>query len=132
MRKLLLDTHIWVWQVEGSSDQPAGVRRLLASDGVACWISPITVWEVLLLGERGRLTFAASDPHGWVRRALRETPCAEAPLTHDVAMKSREIPLPHRDPADRFIAATALVYGFELVTCDRRLDGIPGLRIVSR
>ncbi len=34
---------------------------------------------------------------------------------------SRAIELPHPDPADRFLAATALVYGLTLVTADTRL-----------
>ena len=45
----------------------------------------------------------------------------EAPLTHEVAMKSRSIQLPHKDPADRFIAATAFVYGLTLVTADSNI-----------
>lgn len=131
MRKLLLDTHIWVWHVQGSKEQPPGIRRLLDSGDVACWISPITVWEVLLLAERGRLELAP-DPLRWVSRALSEAPCAEAPLTHEVAVRSFELALSHQDPADRFIAATALVYGLELVSCDRRFRGIPGLCVVNR
>jgi PIN domain nuclease of toxin-antitoxin system len=44
---------------------------------------------------------------------------AEAGLTHEIALHSRMIELPHRDPADRFIAATALVNGFHLATSDQ-------------
>lgn len=45
----------------------------------------------------------------------------EAPLTHAVALRSRQINLPHQDPADRFIAATALEYGLTLMTADQHL-----------
>lgn len=131
MRKLLLDTHIWVWHVNASEHLPEGIRRLIVSGEAARWISPITLWEVILLGQRGRLDLQP-DPFRWVSEALDGFRCSEAPLTHEVAIESRKIPLAHQDPADRFIAATALVYGFELVTCDRRLEGIPGLRIVNR
>ena len=48
-------------------------------------------------------------------------PLREAPLTREVASASRSLDLPHEDPADRFIAATAMVYDLTLVTADERL-----------
>ena len=52
---------------------------------------------------------------------LYPQPLQEAPLNFEVTVQSRRIKLPHQDPADRFIAATALVYGFTLVTADKDL-----------
>jgi PIN domain nuclease of toxin-antitoxin system len=48
----------------------------------------------------------------------------EAPLTHEIALAARELPFPHQDPADRFLAATALVLHLTLVTADARLQGL--------
>ena len=48
-------------------------------------------------------------------------PISEAPMTVDVALASRTVDVEHRDPADRFIVATAKVYGLKLVTADARL-----------
>ena len=45
----------------------------------------------------------------------------EAPLTHAVAIRSRQLMLPHQDPADRFIAATALEYNLTLMKADNTL-----------
>jgi len=42
-------------------------------------------------------------------------------MNYEVAIQSRAIDLEHRDPADRFLAATALVYDLTLVTADERL-----------
>ena len=53
----------------------------------------------------------------------------EAPLTFDVALASRSISLPHEDPADRFIAASAKVYGLTLATADKRLSQCPDIDI---
>ena len=54
---------------------------------------------------------------------LRSTPLREAPLNHEVAIQSRSLDLPHQDPADPFLAATAIVYDLTLVTADDRLLG---------
>ena len=45
----------------------------------------------------------------------------EAPLTREVALAAADVGPAHPDPADRFLAATALVYDPTLVTADRRL-----------
>ena len=61
------------------------------------------------------------DPHRWLRKAMSVAPVAEVPLTIDVALASRTVDVEYQDPADRFIVATAKVYGLALVTADARL-----------
>ena len=62
--------------------------------------------------------------------ALANRTMREFPLTHEVALRSRSVRLPHDDPADRFIAATAMVHGLTLVTADRTLLGCPDIRVL--
>ncbi len=57
----------------------------------------------------------------WIATALQTAPINEAPVNIEVALGSRKLNLPHEDPADRFIAATALVFGLTLVTADGHL-----------
>jgi len=54
----------------------------------------------------------------------------EAKLSHSIALKSRLIALPHEDPADRFIAATAWEYGLVLITTDEKLRGARQINVV--
>jgi len=63
---------------------------------------------VPLLAEKGRLVLPP-DAKAWLKKALRAIGAREAPLTGEVSFTSREIQLPHQDPADRFLAATAAV-----------------------
>ena len=62
--------------------------------------------------------------------AFETKPLKEIPLTHEVALRSRSVRLPHDDPADRFIAATATVHGLTLVTADRSLLECPDIRVL--
>jgi PIN domain nuclease of toxin-antitoxin system len=39
-------------------------------------------------------------------------------------LAAHQLPLVHPDPADRFLAATAQVFGLTLVTADERLLGL--------
>ena len=70
--------------------------------------------------ERGRLKVDGPAAE-WVEQMVQALPRWEAPLTHAIAVASRELTLPHQDPADRFLAATARVMGLTLVTADERL-----------
>jgi PIN domain nuclease of toxin-antitoxin system len=51
-------------------------------------------------------------------------PFREASLTHEIAAASQLLRLAHRDPADCFLAATALVLDLTLVTADANLLGL--------
>jgi PIN domain nuclease of toxin-antitoxin system len=57
----------------------------------------------------------------WAERAFEEFPVAEMPLSFEVVRTVETLSLPHGDPADHFLAATALVYDLTLVTIDRNL-----------
>jgi PIN domain nuclease of toxin-antitoxin system len=62
------------------------------------------------------------DLDGWLTKAT--APFQQAPLTHEIVAAARRLPLPHRDPADRFLAATAKVLDLTLVTADANLLGL--------
>jgi len=120
--KLLLDTHVWLWSLAEPGRLSRRVRAAITRTGNELWLSPISVWELLVLAERGRLKLDA-EPRRWVAQALAHTPAQEAVLTFEVAARSRDVLLGHPDPADRFLVATAVVYGLTLVTADDALIG---------
>ena len=124
--RLLLDTHIFLWSLLEPERLRPEVAAALEDKSNELWLSPIVILEVLVLAERGRVVLQP-DAVTWVRRVLEKVPFREAALTHEVAIQSRLVELPHRDPADRFLAATALVYELTLVTADERLLKIPSI-----
>jgi len=127
---LLLDTHIFLWSMLEPDRLTAAVHAALTAPDNTLWLSPISVWEVLVLAEKGRIEFD-SPAGGWVRTALKHCPLREAPVTHEIALTSRTIQLPHNDPADRFLAATATVRNLTLVTADQRLIDAPDLTVLA-
>jgi len=119
-KEYLLDTHVWLWSLLDPDRLRKKTRALLTAPSSTLWLSPISVWETTLLVERGRLE-VDTDPRRWVQDALAASGISEATLNHEVALQSFELKLKHDDPADRFIAATASVYQFTLVTADEGL-----------
>lgn len=118
--KLLLDTHIFLWSLGVPGRLTYKVKEAISDANNEIWISPITIWECLLLAEKGRIELNP-DPESWIRAQIRTERPREAPLNVEVALVSRTVDLAHDDPADRFLAATAIVYGLTLVTADERL-----------
>jgi PIN domain nuclease of toxin-antitoxin system len=118
--KLLLDTHIWLWSLR--EPQRLGRRSLhaLQDPENELWLSPISLWEALLLERKGRISIQG-DLAFWQARATARF--REAPLTHEVVLTAHQLDL-HSDAADRFLAATAKVFSLTLVTADERLLGL--------
>lgn len=109
---------------------PPSTAQALENPNNELWLSPISLWECLVLAEKGRITLDP-DSESWIRKVLKSHNFREAPLRTEVAIISRRITLPHEDPADRFLAATAQVFELTLVTADRRLQGCPDIEILK-
>jgi PIN domain nuclease of toxin-antitoxin system len=119
--KFLLDTHIWLWSLADPQQLSRRVRQELKDKNNELWLSPVNTWEALLLHSKGRIQLQG-NAQDWVTQATMHL--REAPLTHEIVVVAQELPLPHQDPADRFLAATARVLDLTLVTADHRLLGL--------
>ncbi len=117
---LLLDTHIWIWSLLDPGHLKPKMAQALQDSSNQLWLSPMSTWELLILVEKGRVRLE-DEPIRWVEKVFNKIPFKEAPINHRVAIESRLIDLPHHDPVDRFLAATAIVYNLTLVTADERL-----------
>jgi PIN domain nuclease of toxin-antitoxin system len=92
------------------------------------WISPISTWEILTLNAKGRISLPA-DFGSWVAQATAQF--QEAPLTHEIALAARRLHWDHKDPADRFLAATAQILRLTLVTADTNLLGLGNISTLA-
>jgi PIN domain nuclease of toxin-antitoxin system len=93
-------------------------------------LSPITVCELLVLARKGRLDMG-DDAHAWVHDNIVGGPLLKSilPLTADIAARSERLPgYSNPDPADRFLAATALEHDLVLVSADHSLREYRPLR----
>ena len=127
--RLLLDTHIWLWSLLEPGRLSPRVAAALAKPDAERWLSPLSVWETLLLIERKRLDVDRPG-EAWVREAIERAPVTEAPVTQEVAIASRRLKTRHRDPVDRFLVATAIVFDLTLVTADTTLLGLKDVELL--
>lgn len=128
--KLLLDTHIWIWSVLESGRLSRRVAHELTSGANQLWLSPISLWEIVLLHRKGRFG-TRGDLSAWIADAKARVPVLEAPLTFEVAEALLTLRLPHDDPADQFLVASAKVFGLTLVTADQNLIRQSGISVLA-
>jgi PIN domain nuclease of toxin-antitoxin system len=118
---ILLDTHVALWSTIDSDSLGKRCRRIirqaLAENQLA--VSAVTFWEIALLVAKGRLRWPLSANEA--RRVMLSEGAIELPLTGEIAILAGELEGLHADPADRFIAATAIAHDATLVTADDRL-----------
>lgn len=118
---MILDTHTLLWM---DRDDPAlgpDARRQIE----AAWregsvaVSAISFWEAAMLAERGRIALPVPVERwraDWLQAGL-----VEIPLDGRIALSSCRLERFHRDPADRFIVATALERNVPLMTADQQI-----------
>lgn len=128
--KLLLDTHIWLWMVLEPKRLSQRVARALDNPESQLWLSPISVWELLVLTQKGRVQLN-EDPVAWAQRTVEQLQLHEAPLTFEVALETSNLKLPRSDPADRLIAASAKIFDLTLVTADQKLLAVPDAKVLA-
>jgi PIN domain nuclease of toxin-antitoxin system len=128
--RLLLDTHIWLWGLLDPEKLNRRVARALEDTDNELWLSPISVWELMMLVDKGRIVLK-SDVDVWIAEAFETAPLKEATITNDIARETKSVRLPHRDPADRFLVATARVLDLTLVTADERLIGSKSCELLA-
>jgi PIN domain nuclease of toxin-antitoxin system len=93
-------------------------------------IPAITFWEVALLVRKGRLALRGGRSAGeWTGEVLSIPRVQAAALTPEIAVAADALQM-HSDPADRFIAATAIQLEAPLITKDRLLRDLPWLKTI--
>ena len=119
---IVLDTHIWVWWVDGNARLTTRQLELIqryAPEGLG--VSIISCWEVAKLVEVGRLVLSY-PVQDWIAQALAYPNVQLLNLTPEIAVVSTQLlGAFHRDPADQLIVATARVYDCPLLTADERI-----------
>ena len=118
---MILDTHTLLWLDRNDSQLGAMARLQIEADWRAglLVVSAISFWEATMLAERDRISLPTS-PERWRANWLRAG-LVEIPIDGWIALQSCQLTNFHRDPADRFIVATALDRNLPLMTADKKI-----------
>jgi PIN domain nuclease of toxin-antitoxin system len=123
---IVLDTHIWIWFITQEFERfPSAWRNVIdTAEDVA--VASISCYEVALAHRKGRLRLPCPVDE-WLEAALTPTGITQLPLTPEVACQGVTLSPIHKDPFDRLIIATALVYQAQLASVDGLFRRYPEL-----
>lgn len=120
MNRLLLDTCAILRLASGASRLSSRALSAIEASAVV-FVSPISLWEIALKAKDGNLSLP-NEPVEFFDDVVSNYELTVAPLSLEVMAKSVELPPHHRDPADRFLIATALINDLTVITTDRRFS----------
>lgn len=128
----VLDTHSLVWWADATSKLSKKARQAAtaAARRRELVASAISFFEIATLECRGRLKLKIPASEWFVHlRVLPELTIQ--PVTDEIAERAGALgDVFPGDPADRLIAATALVLDVPLITYDTKLREVPGLTTI--
>lgn len=121
---LLMDTHAWIWFLEGDSSRWARETKALlerSAEKSRLYVCDISFWEVALNASKSKLQLSV-DVTVWLQRAESAPDVLSRPITRAVLLQStRMAEGAPPDPVDRMLIAMAQLESVPLVTADRHI-----------
>ena len=117
---VLLDTHVLLWWWEMPEQLSAAVRRTIENRSNAILISAAVAWEVAVKTKTGRVNFE-SYLATWFDLVAADG-FSEFPILTEHGIRAGLLPLHHKDPFDRILAAQAQAYASPIVSVDGIFD----------
>jgi len=123
LKRVLLDTHIFLWWLADSRKLNRKIRALIEDGQNFVYVSAITAWEIAI--KKAQKKLKAPDN---LDAIIEEEGFIELPITVFHAEQAGALPPLHHDPFDRMLIAQAQAEGLELVTTDEAVTQY-GIRI---
>lgn len=116
---ILVDTHVLVWHIQGEGRLGERARDHIeqARRAEGALVSAISAWEIGQLAKADRIRLSL-DPQVWIAFVLALPGYVSASIDPALAVRAAVLDWQHRDPADRFLVATAQARGAPLLTAD--------------
>lgn len=125
MRRLLLDTHAFLWWLSDDPALGADVRQMIGEPRNQVLVSAASIWEISIKQAKGMLE-APED----LEALVEDEGFTKLPISLFHGQQAGKLPEIHRDPFDRMLIAQAQAEGLELVTADGIIPQY-GVRVVS-
>lgn len=113
---LLLDTHAFIWFLNGDDQLPISVKSQIADSSNKCFVSIASMWEIAIKVNLGKLDL--QGPFNQIADFLRENDIELLPITFEHIQLLLTLEFHHRDPFDRIIVAQALMEKLKIATKD--------------
>jgi PIN domain nuclease of toxin-antitoxin system len=120
---LLLDTHAFIWFLDGDIQLPTTLKNLIVDTSNRCFLSIASLWEIAIKSSLGKLELQGNFTQ--IASFLNDNDIEVLPITFDHIQRLLLLEFHHRDPFDRMIIAQALAENLSLATKDEVFHHYP-------
>lgn len=126
--RLLLDTHIFLWLISGSTKLSDEARQAVTSLENEVYLSVVSVWEVTVKHQLGKLPLP-NEPGLYLPKQRDRHQIESLSLDEMSVAQLMVLPPLHRDPFDRMLICQALAHDLRLVTVDGAIRQYPNVSL---
>jgi PIN domain nuclease of toxin-antitoxin system len=119
--RLLLDTHSFLWFIDGSENLSVTGRMLIEDASNQPFLSMASLWEMAIKLSLGKLSLAQPF-EVLIPQQMRSNGIESLGLEMDHVATVANLPFHHRDPFDRLLVAQAMVEQIPIVSADTAFD----------
>jgi PIN domain nuclease of toxin-antitoxin system len=117
MRRLLIDTHVFLWWLSDDPRLGQKARDLIASAENQVFVSAATAWEISIKKSIGKL-----DAPDDLDAIAEEEGFEKLPISFFHGERAGDLPRHHQDPFDRMLVAQSQAEGLEFITADTAIS----------
>ena len=121
--QFLLDTHTFIWFIEGSSMLPQKVKTRIEDEKNDCFISIASLWEIAIKRGIGKITLASE--FRYIADFIEDNNVEILPITFNNLQTLLTLEFHHRDPFDRIIIAQAISANLTILSVDQHFRSYP-------
>lgn len=114
--RLLLDTHTFIWFMNGDDLLPKTIITDIQNTENECFISIASIWEIAIKISLNKLELKSSFNH--ISKILSDNEIEVLPIKFDEIQKLIQLPFHHRDPFDRIIVCQAIHMNLTILSKD--------------
>jgi PIN domain nuclease of toxin-antitoxin system len=116
--KFLLDTHTFLWWVDGAENLSPKVRRAITKSENECYVSVASVWEAAIKSSIGKLKLGSSVEAFFTQHcSANQFKILDVGFRH--AARTEALPPHHFDPFDRLLIAQSIEESMPIITKDK-------------
>ena len=120
---VLLDTHTFIWYIEGNAKLTQKARDVIEVSGDKIYLSIISLWEIAIKTGKKQLTL--QNEFDDLLNVLNSLEIEILTITFVDTQIYKNLPLHHGDPFDRMIISQAINNSLTIVGCDKSFNDYP-------
>jgi PIN domain nuclease of toxin-antitoxin system len=113
---LLLDTHAFIWFLNGESQLPVSIKNLIADTANKCYVSIASIWEIAIKVSLNKLELQGD--FNQITGFITDNDIEVLPITFEHTQRLLQLDYHHRDPFDRLIISQAVTENLTIATKD--------------